>query len=108
MRNLALALAVCLAACGGCRRTDVRTFAVAVPGLTEADLPAVTAALAPYGGVEPGSVAFDAAVGGVTLRYDSMKIAKKNIEMALAGAGFVANDVTPESIGAERRSPAAK
>ena len=37
----------------------------------------------------------------VRLKYDSMKIAKKNIEMAIAQAGYTANGVTPESIGAK-------
>ena len=32
-----------------------------------------------------------------------MQIAKKNIEMAIAQAGFTANGVTPESIGAKRK-----
>ena len=46
------------------------------------------------------TIKFDAAARRLTLRYDSMQIAKKNIEMAIAGAGFTANGVTPESIGA--------
>jgi len=36
---------------------------------------------------------------GDLLRYDSMQLAKKNIEMAIAKAGFEANGVKPESIG---------
>ena len=35
------------------------------------------------------------------MQYDSMQIAKKNIEMAIAKVGYVANGVTPESIGAK-------
>ncbi len=35
----------------------------------------------------------------VRLKYDSMQTAKKNIEMAIAKAGYTANGVTPESIG---------
>lgn len=90
---LALALA-------GCRRTDVRSFAVEVPQATEADLPALKAALARYAGIQKASLAFDGAARRLTLRYDSMQLAQKNIEMAIAGAGFTANGVTPESIGA--------
>lgn len=89
--------------CAGCRRTDVREFAVEVPGMAEKDLPQVMAALGPYGGVEKASIRFDSAAHRITLRYDSMQIAKKNIEMAIAGIGFTANGVTPESIGAKSR-----
>lgn len=96
-----LAILTVLLALGGCRRTDVRDFEVAVPSATEADVPALTAALAPYAGVEKSSFKFDAARHVLALRYDSMQIAKKNIEMAIAGAGFAANGVTPESIGAK-------
>lgn len=89
--------------CAGCRRTDVRDFAVDVPGMAEADLPQVVAALSPYMGVERSSIRFDAAAHRITLKYDSMQIAKKNIEMAIAKIGFTANGVTPESIGAKSR-----
>lgn len=90
-------------ALAGCRRTDVRDFAIDVPELTAADVSLVVSSLAPYGGVERSSIKFDAAAHRLTLRYDSMQIAKKNIEMAIAQAGFTANGVTPESIGAKRK-----
>lgn len=102
MKKILTMAAVALALVG-CRRTDVRAFAVAVPDMTEADLPAVTAALAPYGGVNKASLSFDAATRTLHLTYDSMQIAKKNIEMAIAKTGFAANGVTPESIGAVSR-----
>lgn len=99
MTRMILVAAAALAL-AGCRRTDVRDFAVDVPEATQADMPALAAALAPYGGVEKASLAFDAAARRLTLRYDSMQIAKKNIEMAIAKAGFTANGVTPASVGA--------
>jgi len=102
MKRMMIACAVVLVL-AGCRRTDVRDFAVDVPQATQADAKAIVAALAPYGGVVKESVAFDAANHRVTLKYDSMQIAKKNIEMAIAGAGFTANGVTPESIGAKAK-----
>ena len=87
----------------GCRRTDVRDFSVEIPQATEADVPALAASLSPYAGIEKSSLRFDAARHVLTLKYDSMQIAKKNIEMAIAGAGFAANGVTPESIGAKSK-----
>lgn len=100
MKKFALVVMV-VVALAGCRRTDVRDFVIDVPALTEADVPAVMSALAPYGGVEKATIKFDAAAHKLTLKYDSMQIAKKNIEMAIAKAGFTANGVTPESIGAK-------
>ncbi len=101
--NRAILLAAAALALAGCRRTDVRDFAVDVPEATRADMSALSAALAPYGGVDKASLSFDDSKRRLTLRYDSMQIAKKNIEMAIAKAGFTANGVTPESIGAKRR-----
>ena len=52
------------------------------------------------------SVQFDTADPAnqcVRLKYDSMQIAKKNIEMAIAKAGYTANGVTPESVGAKSK-----
>ncbi|MDE3275111.1 MAG: hypothetical protein PUJ80_03710 [Verrucomicrobiota bacterium] len=99
--SVVCAAAVVLAA--GCRRADVRDFAVHVPQATQADFPALIGALKRYGGVQKDSLAFDAARRTLTLKYDSMQIAQKNIEMAIAAAGFTANGVTPESIGAKAR-----
>lgn len=99
MKTFLVACSLILAL-AGCRRTDVRSFAVDVPQATEADLPALKASLDRYAGVDKSTIKFDAAARRLTLRYDSMQIAKKNIEMAIAGAGFTANGVTPESIGA--------
>jgi len=69
---------------------------------------------------EPGSLGFtepsrnlkfDPATHRLSMRYDSMQIAKVNIAMAVAKLGFdvsfvdrgVTNRVSPESIGAKRR-----
>ena len=95
---------VALLAVMGCRRADVRTFTVDVPEATAADEPALRTALAPYGGIAKtaDAIVFDAAKHQLTIRYDSMQLAKKNIELSLAKAGFTANGVTPESVGAKK------
>ena len=105
MKRVLLVAAVVFAL-AGCRRTDVRDFAIDMPEANQGDMQAVAAALAPYGGVDKGSLQFDAASHRLTLRYDSMQIAKKNIEMAIAARGLEANGVTPESVGATRRKSA--
>lgn len=101
-RNIAVAFALCAAVAvfAGCRRVDWRDFDVKVPSATAADVATMRGALEQYEGVDAASIAFDADARVLRLRYDSMKIAKKNIEMAIAGTGFAANGVTPESIGA--------
>ena len=98
-------LCVAALAVAGCRRVDERTFTVDVPqASTAADEQALRAALAVYGGIDakdPTAIVFDAAKHQLTVRYDSMQLAKKNIEISLAKAGFTANGVTPESVGAK-------
>ena len=100
-------IALALLAFAGCRQKDVRDFTVDVPALTQetgaAVAEAIRGALAPCGGVDMASLQFDAANHRVTLKYDSMQTAKKNIEMAIAKAGYAANGVTPESIGAKTK-----
>ena len=98
-----LLLVLAVAFIDGCRRTDVREFSVSIPDLTAADAPAISAALAPYAGIERASLKFDPEAKTLTLRYDSMQLAKKNIEISIAQAGFAANGVTPESVGAQPR-----
>ena len=107
MKRMTL-IALALLAFAGCRQKDVRDFAVDVPALTQEKEAAVTAAirgaLRPCSGVDMASIQFDAANHRVTLKYDSMQTAKKNIEMAIAKAGYAANGVTPESIGAKTKA----
>ena len=102
MKRMTL-IALALLAFAGCRQKDVREFAIDVPALTQESEAAVTGrirgALAACTGVDMASLRFDAASHRVTLQYDSMQTAKKNIEMAIAKAGYTANGVTPESIG---------
>jgi hypothetical protein len=100
-KDIAFVFAFCAALLilPGCRRVDWRDFTVKVPGATVDDEVDIRGALARYEGVDADSIVFDAKSRSLRLRYDSMKVAKKNIEMAIAGVGVAANDVTPESIG---------
>ena len=94
------ALCAVLAALAGCRRVDWRDFDVKVPTATAADVAAMRGALAQYEGVDAASIAFDENARVLRLRYDSIKLAKKNIEMTIARLGFAANGVKHETIGA--------
>ena len=95
--HVALALAALLALAGGCRREDIREFTVEIPGLTESNKAAVVGAFtvakpgqAPHvcDGVYLDSFVFDFAKKTLTLRYDSMKIAKTNIRMLIQDKGI--------------------
>lgn len=102
----------------GCRRTDERSVTFEVAGMTEADLDVVAGRLAgiPYydvrgshvfGGYQgvrgsnPASTSpsrtvdlvFDPQTCRLTVKYDSMQIAKANIAMCIAGAGFAVREV---------------
>ena len=83
----------------GCRRTDVRDFEVSIPALKVENEAVVRQALARFGGVDKASMKFDFKAKKLVLKYDSMQLAKKNIELAIAKAGLEANGVTPASVG---------
>ncbi len=108
MKKTVVGIAFALLALVGCRQVDERDFSVDLPALTEANAAEmekdVRAALAMYRGVDKASLKFDVAKHCVTMRYDSMQVAHKNIELAIAKAGWVANDVTPESVGAKAKT----
>ena len=88
-RTVGLALlCIVIATLAGCRRADVRTFTVSVPGLTQENKSVVEQALAKYNGIEKDSYVWDFAKKTLTLRYDSMQIAQTNIRMAIAGKGI--------------------
>ena len=96
------AVAAIMALCmleAGCRRTDVRDFEVAIPALSVENEAVVRQALARFGGVDKSSMKFDHKGKRLVLKYDSMQLAKKNIELAIAMAGLEANGVTPASVG---------
>ena len=98
-RSLTAALAVAVLSGTGCRRTDVREFEVSIPALTAENEIVVRQALARFGGVDKASMKFDHEGKKLVLKYDSMQLAKKNIELAIAKAGLEANGVTPASVG---------
>ena len=77
----------------------MRDFEISIPALTAEAEPAIRQSLMGFAGVEKSSLKFDRQAKKLTLRYDSMQLAKKNIEMAIAKAGYEANGVTPQSVG---------
>ena len=87
MKAVPLALVAAAVLFAGCRRADVREFAVSIPGMVESDRGAIEDALRMYGGVDKGSYSFDYEKKVLTLRYDSMQVAQANIRYAIDEAG---------------------
>lgn len=78
----------------GCRVSDVREMTVDVPGMTsDEDIQRIRKALAPLNGVNKEQAVFDLQGKKIAVTYDSMVIAKKNIEIAIAEAGYDANGI---------------
>ena len=84
------------AAFSGCRREDVREFTVEITGLTQENRQKVVDAFTVrkpgqnphvYEGIRPDTFSFDFEKKTLTMKYDSMKIAKTNIRMLIEAAG---------------------
>ena len=108
-RGVFVAVAAGLIALGlslsACRTQDIRSKTIQIPDVkTDAARVVVSNALAQLEGVNGGSIRF--APGTVTVTYDSMRLALKNMEFAIADAGFSAND-TPANAAKRATLPAA-
>jgi copper chaperone CopZ len=57
----------------------------------------VRGALQKLKGIDMKALAFDREAGTLTLRYESMIIAHKNIEHAIIAVGFDANELTADA-----------
>jgi hypothetical protein len=83
-----LSVAAVMLALAGCRREDVREFTVSIPGLSETNQALVVSALDKYeDAIDRDSFRWDFEKKTLTLRYDSMKVAKTNIRMAIGKKG---------------------
>lgn len=94
MKPLVFSLCVLAALLSGCRVTDEREMTIRLPGLSsEADQAKITGAVSALPGVDMQRLAFDRKGRTLTVRYDSMRVAQKNIEIAIAEAGYDANGI---------------
>ena len=82
-------LIICLT---GCRKQDMRTAVISVPNLkNQACVQIIQDAFMRQQGIK--DVQPDFQHHTLTVTYDSMVIARKNIEFTIASAGFDANDI---------------
>ena len=101
MKNAVAWFAVLLTFAVSCRLRDIRTVTIEVPRLRgEECAQRLHRVLAPVNGVDPDALRFEP--GRVTVTYDSMRLALKNIEHIIAEAGFDANDVPADPAARER------
>lgn len=77
-----------------CRTKDIRTVTIRVPEMkNQSCVQIVTEVIARQQGVLRETIAPDPVNRVVIVRYDSMQLAIKNIEHAVADAGFQANEI---------------
>ena len=95
MKSTYLALFVGLAAMlSACRMQDVRTIRISVPAMRNpACTEVVRVALSKLQGVMGERTRFDLKRHTVTVSYDSLLLSLKNVEFAIADAGFAADEV---------------
>ena len=78
----------------GCRVSDVRPLTVKVPAMAaEDDVQRIRKALSSLNGVNKEQAVYDVKEHKITLTYESMVVANKNIEIAIAEAGYDANGI---------------
>lgn len=93
MKTLAGILAVLiLLGLGACRKQDLRTVVIKTPGMKN---PACAKLIQDAFLRQPGIVTVrpDFQKRELTITYNSMVVALKNLEFAVASAGFDANDI---------------
>lgn len=89
--------------CTSCFRNDTRFGEYQVPKMTSQEcLNVLSGKLKGIEGVE--DVQADFSTGKVTVRFNGLKVALKNIEFVIAGAGFDVND-TPGNPTARAELP---
>ena len=116
MRSLALSLVLIMLVLGvSCRRHDVRTVEIDVPGLkNEKCKEIIFNKLARVQGIMPDysknrpNIDFDLEKRLVIVEYDSMQLAIKNIEFHIADAGFQAGKIPPNLDAVQKLPPECK
>ncbi len=90
-----------------CRRSDIRTVELKVPEMkNSACATIIVKALEASTGVQPGSnIKVDLASRTVVVSYESLVTALKNVEFAVANAGFAANEVPANQDAAKKLPP---
>jgi hypothetical protein len=107
MKHPAVLALLALVAVASCRREDIRTVTIHCPQVTRGlHAGMVTQALGRADGVLPGTIQVDD--GRVTVTYDSMRTALKNLEFVIAGAGFDAGGIPADPAARKALPPGSR
>jgi len=89
-----LRLCLVVALCASCRKQDLRTFTIHIPDMkNQACSSIIVNALMREQTIRGDDIKVDLAAQTVTVKYDSLQRAQKNLVFAVAKAGFSANGV---------------
>ena len=89
-----------------CRTKDIRTVLVYVPEMKNVACSEIVArAISKSTGVDASKTRVDLSTRTVTVTYDSLVTALKNIEFSIAEAGFQANEVPAKEDAAKALPP---
>lgn len=103
MKKFVLLLSVAVLCVSGCRVSDKREVTVKVPAMSsEADIRIIRGALNKLEGIDKEKTHYDLATHSVVVVYESMVLAHKNIEIAIAEAGYDANEIKAITTGGEQ------
>lgn len=87
-------LLIALVALGGCRREDVKEFSQKIPNLDREKMELITKTLSEQTGVLASELKGKIEEGIITIKYDSMSLAKENIRQAIEGK---INEILPRN-----------
>lgn len=89
-----------------CRRQDMRTAVISVPEMKNAKCAEIVSeAVQRSQGIGPKDVQVDLEKRTVTVTYDSLQRARKNLEYAIRSAGFSANEIPADAEAAKALPP---
>lgn len=87
-------LLIALVALSGCRREDVKEFSQKIPNLDREKMELITKTLSEQTGVLASELKGKIEEGIITIKYDSMSLAKENIRQAIEGK---INEILPRN-----------
>lgn len=106
MKTPVLLAVACLALAVSCRRQDVRTAVISVPGMkNEKCATIVVQAIQRSQAIPEDRIKVDLGKRTVTAQYDGLQRNLKNLEYAVAEAGFAANEIPANAEAAKALPP---
>ncbi len=98
MKKISLILALLALVLGSsCRRTDLQTHTILIPEMrTDMDAIMIKSVMTGISGIAPDKIEVSLTDRSVSFEYESMVIAKKNLEILISDLGFSANEIPPD------------